>query len=1563
VTFTSGGATLCSVALPATSCQTARTLVVGTYPVTATYPGDSNFTGTSATGATFSVTKAPTTLNESAAPASIAYGSADTLSLSGLPVGATGTVTFSAGGSTLCVTTLPASSCQTALTLTAGVYTVTATYSGDSNYNGTTATGASFTVTTATTAMTESASPASIAHGVQDTLSVSGLPGGAAGTVTFTSGGSTLCTAILPATSCQTSAALGVGIYSVTATYSGDANHSGSTASGASFTVVMASTTFSESAAPSSIPYGTVDTLSINGLPGDATGTVTFTSGGATLCAATLPATSCTTSTALVPGVRNVTATYSGDANYNGSTATGASFTVVMANTTITESASPADITFGSQDTLSVSGLPGDATGTVTFTSGGATLCTATLPATSCTTATSLGVGTYDVTATYSGDGDYNGSAATGASFTVTVAATSMTESTSPASIQFGSADTLSVSGLTAGITGTVTFTSGGTTLCVATLPATSCETSASLGLGTYDVTATYSGDPNDSGTTATGASFTITTADVSITEAASPATIVYGAQDTLSVAGLPADATGTITFTSGGVTLCTATLPSTSCLTPATLTPGTYPITATYSGDATYNGTTVGGASFTVTRAATSITESAAPASIAYGAQDTLGFSGLAGDATGTVTFSSGGATLCTATLPANSCQSPAGLVPGVYDVTAAYSGDTDYTGSTGTGASFTITEAGTAMTESAAPASIDFGTQDTLSIAGLPGDATGTVTFTSGATVLCTATLPATTCQTSATLGSSTYDVTATYSGDGIYSGSTASGAAFTVVPAATSMTESAAPASVAYGTADTVSVSGLPAGATGNITFTSGSTTLCTVTLPATSCSTSATLFPGAYQVTATYSGDADYAGVTATGAHFTISTVTTSMSEFASPSTIVFGSQDTLSVTGLPGGATGTVTFSAGGAVLCAATLPATSCQTSAALATGVYAVTATYSGDVNYDGSTVTGAGFTITQASSSMTESASPPTIAYGSEDTLSVSGLSGTATGTVTFTSGGATLCTAILPAESCATSATLVPGTYVVIATYSGDPNNAGAVATGASFVVTPAPTVFTESAAPASVAYGTAVTLSVSGLPGDATGTITFRSGSTTLCTAILPATSCTTSGTLFPGTFPVTAAYSGDGNHSAGSATGASFSITRVASSMAEFASLPTVAYGDQDTLSVTGLPGGVDGTITFSAGGVTLCTATLPATSCQTSATLAPGAYVVTAVYSGDVDHGAATATGASFDETVRTTTMTESAAPATIAVGSADTLTIAGLPAGATGTVTFSAAGATLCVAILPTTTCPTSPVLAVGTYDVTATYSGDADNSGATATGASFSVVAGTTTMTESAALASVPYGTADTLTVAGLPAGATGLVTFTADATALCTTTLPAVSCVTSTALDVDAYVVTATYSGDTNHAGATATGATFNVVKATTSMTVTASPEQITSGSALTASVSGLPADDAGTVTFTIGNVVLCTATLPAISCANTVDLAAGDYTVRATYSGDDNLSGSTVLGSGVDGTFEVLAATTTVTTPDTGGGLLGWQSLLGALMLVAGISILALPIKRPRKRPAA
>ena len=99
--------------------------------------------------------------------------------------------------------------------------------------------------------------------------------------------------------------------------------------------------------------------------------------------------------------------------------------------------------------------------------------------------------------------------------------------------------------------------------------------------MGTYPVTAIYSGDSHYSGSTAT-TSYQVAKAAAAFTVGVSNPSITYGNSDTVSVSGLPAGATGSVTFTSGGQTLCTITdiTAASSCTTPAGLNVGTYPVT-----------------------------------------------------------------------------------------------------------------------------------------------------------------------------------------------------------------------------------------------------------------------------------------------------------------------------------------------------------------------------------------------------------------------------------------------------------------------------------------------------------------------------------------------------------------------------------------------------------------------------------------------------------------------------------------------------------------------------------------------------------------------------------------------------------------------------------------------------------------------------------------------------------------------------------------------------------------------------------------------------------------------
>jgi hypothetical protein len=325
------------------------------------------------------------------------YGDQAQLAASGLPSDATGTVDFTAASGLLCSAEVTGgtATCTTGV-INGGGYFVQATYSGDASYLSSSSR-VSFTVLPNFTNFSVTSTPSSTAYGSTIDLAVAGLALGATGTVRFTASGGTLCTAtvFLGDADCTT-AVLPAGFYNVTVTYSGDSN----------YITTWRMTHFSISQNPSAITgsSGNVVALTVSNLPTGSTGFVTFSLGSTLLCTATDTdgVASCNTS-ALPVGSNSVDAVYSGDVNFVGSTST-ITVNVLPAATAIALSgtATPGLIT------LSQSGLPSAATGSVIFSFSGHPLCTATVHSgsSSCTVSV-LPTGSDLITAVYSGDASY----------------------------------------------------------------------------------------------------------------------------------------------------------------------------------------------------------------------------------------------------------------------------------------------------------------------------------------------------------------------------------------------------------------------------------------------------------------------------------------------------------------------------------------------------------------------------------------------------------------------------------------------------------------------------------------------------------------------------------------------------------------------------------------------------------------------------------------------------------------------------------------------------------------------------------------------------------------------------------------------------------------------------------------------------------------------------------------------------------------------------------------------------------------------------------------------------
>ncbi len=303
----------------------------------------------------------------------------------------------------------------------------------------------------------------------------------------------------------------------------------------------------------------------------------------------------------------------------------------------------------------------------------------------------------------------------------------------------------------------------------------------------------------------------------------------------------------------------------------------------------------------------------------------------------------------------------------------------------------------------------------------------------------------------------------------------------------------------------------------------------------------------------------------------------------------------------------------------------------SCQTES-IPAGVHSVTATYSGDTDYatssdsvDPMTVNPAPLMITASDGTMSYQGSPPTI------TPSYAG----------FELGDTSASLTTEPTcTTDATSSSPAGDGYTSSCSGAADPNYTISYTDG-SVTVEPATTSFAitiDGSSSETVPFGTVTTLAESGLPSGATGTVTFQSGSTTLCSFDYSGstTSCPTSSTL-----PV-ATYSGiagtfsdtDGNYADSSSTNTvSLTVTTASSTTTVGTSASPSTYGQPVTFAAQVSPIDGGGTIAFTADGsstiagcgavpLTLVSGTTYEALC-TDSTLTAGTHSISATYSGD----------------------------------------------------------------------------------------------------------------------------------------------------------------------------------------------------------------------------------------------------------------------------------------------------------------------------------------------------
>jgi len=445
------------------------------------------------------------------------------------------------------------------------------------------------------------------------------------------------------------------------------------------------------------------------------------------------------------------------------------------------------------------------------------------------------------------------------------------------------------------------------------------------------------------------------------------------------------------------------------------------------------------------------------------------------------------------------------------------------------------------------------------------------------------------------------------------------------------------------------------------------------------------------------------------------------------------------------------------------------------------ATHTYGILASYSGDSNNNGANTVSCEqpISVNKASPTLSTQLSATSISFGGtiSDSATLTGASGTAGGSVTYSLYANGACTGpVVPGQTDtetvtngvvpSTSTPLTPnsaGTFGIKAVYTGDANNNGAPSGCEKFTVSPVAISTTPSATTVSTAQTISDQATLTGVSSNAGGTVTYQINAKADCTGALQLVKVTvtvTNGvapssgsfqldTLSPGPYGFTAVYSGDTNNAGATGSCEPFTLVIATPTLATQLSATTITVSNTvtDSATLTGGTANAGGSVTYSeynggscSGGPigsdteTVTNGIVPTTS--TFGFGSPGFYSFRAVYTGDgVNKGATSpcepltvnpdsptiSTLLSATTIVHGGSVTDSSALFGATATAGGTVTITMYTGGScSGTVVGSSGPLTVTNGIVPTSGSFTAAT--AGTYSFLAVYSGDTNNSPATA-------------------------------------------------------------------------------------------------------------------------------------------------------------------------------------------------------------------------------------------------
>jgi hypothetical protein len=532
------------------------------------------------------------------------------------------------------------------------------------------------------------------------------------------------------------------------------------------------------------------------------------------------------------------------------------------------------------------------------------------------------------------------------------------------------------------------------------------------------------------------------------------------------------------------------------------------------------------------------------------------------------------------------------------------------------------------------------------------------------------------------------------------------------FVIEPSTLRLTSSVNPSAVNQSTTFTLTITTTgTATPGGSVSFFNGGTLIGTVTVSGTGNTGTASIpdsfaTAGSYPITATYTSTTNTAGGTASLTQLVGNTTAVTLTSSINPSLVGQSTNLTATISSLGtfGAPTGTIQFFDGTTSLGTVTVSGAAATLPVSFSTaGTHELKAVYT-STNPDLTNATSANYpqqVLNIAALALSSSVNPSLPGQSTTLTATLTAL-GTPTGSVKFYDGTTLLGTSPLNGTTATLSVSFTTtGNHILTAVYSGDTLTETITSPPLTQVVLYTTTAtLTSSVNPVDVNANTTLTATVHSSSGTPTGTVTFKSNGVTIGTGTLHGGVATlVTSFAIPGVDTLVAVYAGDPNNQ-GATTNTVLetvlnvvSISLTSSINPVFLDNPTVLTATLTTAAAGTTP---SGTVSFFDGGTPIGTATIVNGIASVSASFVyAGPHSLTAVYSGD----AADAPGTSpvYAETVADFSLTVatggSATGSTIAGGTATyslavtpiitstlpgpiTLTFTGLPTTVTGTLT-----------------------------------------------------------------------------------------------------------------------------------------------------------------------------------------------------------------------------------------------------------------------------------------------